>query len=94
MFWCRRTIEQQYASRSRRLRQEAAPARATVGATVAGTARRGAAAGAENGFFAGSFSAERETMVLLAMQKVEGSNPFSRFAKRLQIEGVSSPSVG
>jgi hypothetical protein len=31
--------------------------------------------------FAGDIGAERETHVLLAMQKVEGSNPFSRFKK-------------
>jgi uncharacterized RDD family membrane protein YckC len=31
--------------------------------------------------FAGDIGAERETHVLLAMQKVEGSNPFSRFAR-------------
>jgi hypothetical protein len=29
--------------------------------------------------FAGDIRAERETEVLLAIQKVEGSNPFSRF---------------
>jgi hypothetical protein len=39
------------------------------------------AARAENGLFAGSFNPVRETSVLLAMQKVEGSNPFSRFEK-------------
>jgi len=32
--------------------------------------------------------------VLLAMQKVEGSNPFSRFEKGLQIAGLSSSTVG
>jgi len=42
-------------------------------------ALRHAAAGAKEGSFAGSFSAERGARVLLAMQKVEGSNPFSRF---------------
>jgi hypothetical protein len=45
------------------------------------------AAGANNSFFAGSFDAEREPRVLLAMQKVEGSNPFSRFQKA----GISRP---
>ena len=29
--------------------------------------------------------------VLLAMQKVEGSNPFSRFTKGLQIELLCTP---
>jgi hypothetical protein len=33
----------------------------------------------ETGAFAGDICAEAETHVLLAMQKVEGSNPFSRF---------------
>jgi hypothetical protein len=33
----------------------------------------------ENRAFAWNIRAERETHVLLAMQKVEGSNPFSRF---------------
>jgi hypothetical protein len=36
---------------------------------------------AENGLCAGSFSTGPEARVLLAMQKVEGSNPFSRFGK-------------
>jgi len=31
---------------------------------------------------------------LLAMQKVEGSNPFSRLEKRLQIAGVSALAAG
>ena len=37
--------------------------------------------------FAGDIGAEREPRALLAMQKVEGSNPFSRFSKgrRLQV---------
>ena len=33
----------------------------------------------ENGLFAALFGAGREVRVLLAMQKVEDSNPFSRF---------------
>jgi hypothetical protein len=36
--------------------------------------------------FAGDIGAERETHFLLAMQKVEGSNPFSRFAKGLRLQ--------
>jgi hypothetical protein len=44
-------------------------------------ALRRARAGAENGLFAALFGAGREARVLLAMQKVEGSNPFSRFQK-------------
>jgi hypothetical protein len=46
-------------------------------------ARRG---GAENGSFAGPFNSGREAGVLLAMQKVEGSNPFSRFEKGLHLQ--------
>jgi len=47
--------------------------------------------------FAGDIGAERETHVLLAMQKVEGSNPFSRFAPiRLYraSDGVSAGPAG
>jgi hypothetical protein len=40
--------------------------------------RRG---GSENDSFAGSFSTGWEAGVVLAMQKVEGSNPFSRFVR-------------
>jgi hypothetical protein len=47
--------------------------------------RRIAASG-ENGLFAGLFNAGREARVLLAMQKVEGSNPFSRFEKGLHLQ--------
>jgi hypothetical protein len=36
--------------------------------------------------FAGDIGAEQETHVLLAMQKVEGSNPFSRFRKGLDLQ--------
>jgi hypothetical protein len=36
--------------------------------------------------FAGNIGAEPETHVLLAMQKVEGSNPFSRFVKDLHLQ--------
>jgi hypothetical protein len=43
-------------------------------------------AGATNGSFAGLFGTRPGARVLLAMQKVEGSNPFSRFEKGLQIE--------
>jgi hypothetical protein len=44
-----------------------------------------AAAGAENGSFAGTFSAKLEAAVLLAVQKVEGSNPISRSRKGLHL---------
>jgi hypothetical protein len=42
--------------------------------------------------FAGNVRAERGPYALLAMQKVEGSNPFSRFKKglRLQVSLVSA----
>ena len=40
----------------------------------------------ENPVFAGDMRAEQETRVLLAMQKVEGSNPFSRFRKGLYLQ--------
>jgi hypothetical protein len=36
--------------------------------------------------FAGKFSACTQSHALLAMQKVEGSNPFSRFAKGLHLQ--------
>jgi hypothetical protein len=36
--------------------------------------------------FAGLFGAERVARVLLAMQKVEGSNPFSRFVKTCDLQ--------
>jgi hypothetical protein len=38
-----------------------------------------AAASAKTGCLAGTFNAELEAAVLLAMQKVVGSNPISRF---------------
>jgi hypothetical protein len=43
---------------------------------------------------AGSFSAGREAGVLLAMQKVEGSNPFSRFGKDLHLQVFFVNAVG
>jgi hypothetical protein len=49
-----------------------------------------AAAAAKTGFFAGTFNAEQEARVLLAMQKVEGSNPFSRFAGTRSRSGFRS----
>jgi hypothetical protein len=36
--------------------------------------------------FAGNIRAEQETHHLLAMQKVEGSNPFNRFTKDLHLQ--------
>jgi hypothetical protein len=57
-------------------------------------ALRHAAAGAKNGSFAGLFSAERGARVLLAMQKVEGSNPFSRFEKGLHLQVFFVAAVG
>jgi hypothetical protein len=39
--------------------------------------------------FAGLFGAGREARVLLAMWKVEGSNPFSRFGEGLAFEPVA-----
>ena len=56
-------------------------------------ALRHAAAGAKNGSFAGSFSAGRGPRVL-AMQKVEGSNPFSRFEKGLRLQVFFVRGVG
>jgi hypothetical protein len=44
----------------------------------------------ETARFAGVFVRNQSAPVLLAMQKVEGSNPFSRFEKRLQNAGVSA----
>jgi hypothetical protein len=38
--------------------------------------------------FAGDIGSERGAYVLLAMQKVEGSNPFSRFPKRPAFAGL------
>jgi hypothetical protein len=38
--------------------------------------------------------AEQETRVLLAMQKVEGSNPFSRLAKGLHLQAFFVCTVG
>jgi hypothetical protein len=55
---------------------------------------RRARAGAENGLFAALFGAGREAQVLLAMQKVEGSNPFSRFREGLQLQVFFASSVG
>jgi hypothetical protein len=40
--------------------------------------------------FAGDIGAERETHVLLAMQKVEGSNPFSRLTRNPLQQRVSA----
>jgi hypothetical protein len=42
--------------------------------------------GPETPAFAGNIRAQLETHALLAMQKVEGSNPFSRFAKGLHLQ--------
>jgi hypothetical protein len=44
--------------------------------------------------FAGNICAEREPHGLLAMQKVEGSNPFSRFTKGLHLQVVFVAAVG
>jgi hypothetical protein len=55
---------------------------------------RRAAAGAENGSFAGSFSAAREAWILLAMQKVVGSNPISRSLEGLHFAGLFMRAVG
>jgi hypothetical protein len=44
--------------------------------------------------FAGDIGAERETHLLLAMQKVEGSNPFSRFRKGLHLQAFFLGAVG
>jgi hypothetical protein len=41
---------------------------------------------AEVAAFAGTFSAGAESHKLLAMQKVEGSNPFSRFQEGLHLQ--------
>jgi len=38
--------------------------------------------------------ADQETHVLLAMQKVDGSNPFSRFAEGLHLRAFLVPAVG
>jgi hypothetical protein len=48
----------------------------------------------ENRAFAGDIGAERETYVLLAMQKVVGSNPISRFAKGLYLQAFFVDAVG
>jgi hypothetical protein len=42
--------------------------------------------GCQNGSFAGSFSVGQEARVLLAMQKIEGSNPFSRSRKGVRLQ--------
>jgi hypothetical protein len=55
---------------------------------------RRARAGAENGLFAALFGAGREVRVLLAMQKVEGSNPFSRFPKGVHLQVFFVYAVG
>jgi hypothetical protein len=44
--------------------------------------------------FAGDIGAERETHLLLAMQKVEGSNPFSRSLKDLLLQVFFVDAVG
>jgi hypothetical protein len=44
--------------------------------------------GCGNGLFAALFGAGRDVRVLLAMQKVEGSNPFSRYWKGLHLQGL------
>jgi hypothetical protein len=44
--------------------------------------------------FAGTFSVCIQSHELLAMQKVEGSNPFSRFAKGLHLRAFSVSTVG
>jgi hypothetical protein len=48
----------------------------------------------ETGLFAGTFSACTESDELLAMQKVEGSNPFSRFEKDLYLQAFFVCAVG
>jgi hypothetical protein len=44
--------------------------------------------------FAGIFSGEPALHVLLAMQKVEGSNPFSRSQEGLHLQGFFVDAVG
>jgi hypothetical protein len=44
--------------------------------------------------FAGNIRAEPHANALLAMQKVEGSNPFSRFRKRPALAGLFRGAVG
>jgi hypothetical protein len=44
--------------------------------------------------FAGDIRREREPSSLLAMQKVEGSNPFSRFEKGLHLQAFLVCAVG
>jgi hypothetical protein len=44
--------------------------------------------------FAGDIRASREMYVLLAMQKVVGSNPISRFEKSLHLQAFFVSSVG
>ena len=51
---------------------------------IRGTRSRG-----RSGLFAGIFRGCTEFHVLLAMQKVEGSNPFSRFRKGLYLQVFS-----
>jgi hypothetical protein len=43
--------------------------------------------------FAGNIRAEQETHALLAMQKVDGSNPFSRFWEGLYLQDFFSSTV-
>jgi hypothetical protein len=53
-----------------------------------------ARAGGESGFFAALFGAGPEARVLLAMQKVEGSNPFSRFLETAHLQVFFVGAVG
>src|SRR5918992_1178094 len=48
----------------------------------------------ENRAFAGNIGVEHGSHVLLAMQKVVGSNPFSRFEKGLHLQAFFVPAVG
>jgi hypothetical protein len=48
----------------------------------------------ENRRFAGDICTEQETHLLLAMQKVEGSNPFSRSQKGRHLQAFFACAVG